>query len=873
MQLRRVELTNIRSYTTAVLDLGPGTTLLVGDVGSGKTSLLYAIEMALFGVAEIEAAHLVRHGSRRSEVAVRFEDAEHRYEVGRSFRRVLRRGKEVFEPERITFLEDGRTTSYSATEIRRKVIELLGFADNPSPQARSDLWRWAIYVPQEQMRAILGARPEERLETVRKALAVERYRLAADNAEVVARDLRIGAGHYREEATRLAHWAPELAAATEEAARLERSRGDLVRACEHGGAVVATSRARRATVDLKVRAVEAAERDLEALDRERIREDADLADHRRHSSVRQEAIARLETDLRAAATQANDVELLTSRVTVAETALNTARSAVNELSEELRRSGGAKAEAVAAEKILGERRAELRLRREEADAAGRALEEALAAGPAREPPAPTPSSLEELDGRIAEVRADERTATERAIAARRALAQIDELLGAGVCPTCHQTVEAGAFRRHRSEAETRVAAEAGAEETVRRTIQRLEEERRARERYERSLERWRSVEKSRGVQREAVARTQESVGRTERAEAAAVAHLAALQAALEGFAGLDAREARVRADLTVAESELATRRTAAERARLGLERQQAGERALRLQLAERDRELREIALAEDRQRQRQERRGALATAADARAQVEQEVREAQEGLDRAEEALRAAREGLARTEERLAAEQRRLATAAEGRDRAASLGEAAAALEAKATWLTGPFRVHVMAMEQRILARARAVFDREFARYFAALVDDPALVARTDAAFTPEVALEGEPTPAEALSGGERTSLALAFRLALSTVVRTLGNVRLATVLLDEPTDGFSAEQVVRMGELLEELDLPQVVVVSHEPQLAAIADRVVRVQKRDGASVLEGGGRAESSLPPPAERPRARWGSLDETPPGSPAT
>jgi exonuclease SbcC len=111
--------------------------------------------------------------------------------------------------------------------------------------------------------------------------------------------------------------------------------------------------------------------------------------------------------------------------------------------------------------------------------------------------------------------------------------------------------------------------------------------------------------------------------------------------------------------------------------------------------------------------------------------------------------------------------------------------------------------------------------------------------------------IEGEWTPAEALSGGERTSLALAFRLALAQVVRAMGSLHLDTILLDEPTDGFSPEQVIRMGELLEELALPQVILVSHESQLSAIADRVIRVQKVDGRSLLEDANPAASDQPP----------------------
>jgi DNA repair protein SbcC/Rad50 len=190
MQLRRIRVRNVRSYESADLRLGPGTTLLSGDVGSGKTSLLYAIEMALFGFAEVDPTYLVRHQAAESEVLLALADDEHRYEFGRKFRRRRRKGRDVFELESASFTSDGATTSYSVTEIRQRAISLLGFPDNPNPRAHSDLWRWAVYVPQERMREILGQEPEERLETVRKALGLEQYRTAAENAQLLAAELR-----------------------------------------------------------------------------------------------------------------------------------------------------------------------------------------------------------------------------------------------------------------------------------------------------------------------------------------------------------------------------------------------------------------------------------------------------------------------------------------------------------------------------------------------------------------------------------------------------------------------------------------------------------------------------------------------------------
>lgn len=68
VRLARLRLKNLRSYEAADLSFPAGTTLLVGDVGSGKTSILYAIEMALFGFAEVDPTFLVRHRAPEAEV-------------------------------------------------------------------------------------------------------------------------------------------------------------------------------------------------------------------------------------------------------------------------------------------------------------------------------------------------------------------------------------------------------------------------------------------------------------------------------------------------------------------------------------------------------------------------------------------------------------------------------------------------------------------------------------------------------------------------------------------------------------------------------------------------------------------------------------
>ena len=858
MQLRRLEVSNIRSFEAARLDLGPGTTLLVGDVGAGKSSLLYAVEMALFGVAEVDAAYLVRHGTSHAEVAVGLADAQHRYTVRRRFRKVKRRGRETYEPERLTFSQDGSPTPYSATEIRQRVIELLGFPDNPNPHAHSDLWRWAIYVPQERMRDILAADPEERLETVRKALGVERYRTAAENAQAVAADLRLSARHRREEAARMAHWDTEYADANRDADRLRVDRVALASAVTRETQEAGAAREARQRGEEAVARAHADRRELEGLQRDADADRRGLAatQDRRRSLLAEREQARAEEASLGPAAAGRDA-LLAARG-AAEQAVRDRRLALDELSIRQRQL----AAALAAMDASAARAAEATERQDKA-ARAQATAQAAAAtlleqGPVREPPAPTDLTLPDLERALTAATAAEHQTLDALARARAGLRQIEELLSGGVCPTCHQAVRPEQFGAHREEmARAGAGAEAaqGASASERR---RLEDERKSRERFERAHERWVELESRRATAREALLDRERALAEARQAAAGTSRELEVARTTVDRLRPVEEEERHRRAEVVEGEARLKALADQEARAVAAEERLRAL-RTIDDRLSAEELRLREDeAAALQRQEGRRPRLEALSSALK---QVTLEpaaldvlrVRESD-----AERRLADARGALVRADTRLDGLVERLAAAERGRADRAALSAEATDLDAKAAWIGEPFRTAVLRMEKELLAHAQTAFDRAFSRFFASLIDDPSLTARTDLAFTPEVTIAGEATPAEALSGGERTSLALAFRLALASVVRSLGAVRLETLLLDEPTDGFSSEQVVRMGELLEELALPQVVVVSHESQLTGIADRTVRVVKENGRSVLTDDRRAETTADPegPAEVP-----------------
>ena len=89
------------------------------------------------------------------------------------------------------------------------------------------------------------------------------------------------------------------------------------------------------------------------------------------------------------------------------------------------------------------------------------------------------------------------------------------------------------------------------------------------------------------------------------------------------------------------------------------------------------------------------------------------------------------------------------------------------------------------------------------------------------------------------LSGGEKTSAALAYRLALNKVINdiihTINTKEL--LILDEPTDGFSSEQLDKVREVLDKLHLQQTIIVSHESKIESFVENIIKIQKEGHVS------------------------------------
>lgn len=156
-------------------------------------------------------------------------------------------------------------------------------------------------------------------------------------------------------------------------------------------------------------------------------------------------------------------------------------------------------------------------------------------------------------------------------------------------------------------------------------------------------------------------------------------------------------------------------------------------------------------------------------------------------------------------------------------------------------WLSKQFTFLISLIEKNVMIKLRTEFSKSFSEWFSMLVSDSFNVSLSDD-FTPIIEQQDYEIDYEYLSGGERTAIALAYRLSLNQVINSLLS-RIKTkdvVILDEPTDGFSEQQLDKMRDVLQQLNVKQLIIVSHEQKIESFVENVVKFKKEGGVSKIE---------------------------------
>ncbi len=185
MKLKKIMLNNIRSYERQEVSFPEGSTLLSGDIGSGKTSILLGIEFALFGLQPGQrGGSLLRNGESEGSVVLHLDVDGAEIIIERK----LKKGKTVSQ-DYCSIIINGEKRELSVTELKDKVLELLNYPKEFSKK-QNILYKFTVYTPQEEMKQIILEDPETRINALRHVFGIDKYKTIIENATIVASRLR-----------------------------------------------------------------------------------------------------------------------------------------------------------------------------------------------------------------------------------------------------------------------------------------------------------------------------------------------------------------------------------------------------------------------------------------------------------------------------------------------------------------------------------------------------------------------------------------------------------------------------------------------------------------------------------------------------------
>ena len=153
MLIQSLTLENVKSYTQTTVEFSPGANAIVGQNGSGKTTILEAIGFALFDHRPGRQTDFVREGRELGSVTVDFLSS---YDE-RAYRVVRRCGSSsvyrIFDQELSVKLWEGKA------DVSQFMREHLGIDPDIDP---GELFRNAVGVPQGSFTAAFLTTPSVR---------------------------------------------------------------------------------------------------------------------------------------------------------------------------------------------------------------------------------------------------------------------------------------------------------------------------------------------------------------------------------------------------------------------------------------------------------------------------------------------------------------------------------------------------------------------------------------------------------------------------------------------------------------------------------------------------------------------------------------
>ncbi|MEX2191966.1 MAG: SMC family ATPase [Nitrosarchaeum sp.] len=804
MLLESLVIENIRSYTHEEIIFPRGISLFEGDIGSGKSTILMAIEFALFGLGSQKAESLLAKKSESGHVILEFSVDGEKFEIKRTLKRKSIGVNQ--DPKNSWIKTSDGIEPLSPSELKQRVLQILKFNEPAEPTAESRIFRYAIFTPQEAMKEVLSD-SRKRLGTIRRAFGIEDYSIAEINAKEVVNQIRLELAVLQQKFSNISEFESQISESEKLVIALNE---ELAKKQDQNR--VLKEQEDKLSLEYK---------ELQAKNNEKIKLKArkeNLEDKIDSAKIR---IERIEKDF---ANWENELKENTEKLgPLLEMKSPPTSKKIPEIISEIKKFQKINDEVI---KFESERKSiqqdMIRLKDnlgEKLDLKKETLQNTL------DELIQEKESLEkfatEIKEKLEDVKGQKIQKETLKNSLEKEIARFSQLGNA--CPTCKQEITEKHHHSLVDEKDKEVKA-------LTRELQEITEsffEPKTKskeiqskiEAYEKEISQIRGIIP--GMEEFGIKSARWNQLGTE---------IKKLQNKLQDseFGGKNPVEY-----LTELKDNLMKFESVTDKIKQIVETKKRIEKAI-LENQKEGEKLETIILENQTELKK------IESELISFEKIEQSTAKVERDLDLIRKEISGISNMIAASLEKLHNEQERIVQNKKKIIESRKYESKFKIVSQYKEWLEAFFVPAIAQIEKQVLLSILQNFNETYRRWYSILVEDPTKESRIDENFTPIVVQDGYDQEVSYLSGGEKTSIALAYRLTLNSLMRKeTDSMKSNLLILDEPTDGFSKNQLGKIREVLDELKSEQIILVSHEKELETYVDNIFQISKQDGISKI----------------------------------
>jgi len=802
MILNSLIIDNIRSYDHEEVVFPRGISLFEGDIGSGKSTILMAIEFALFGLGSQKAESLLAKKAETGYAILEFTAEDKKYEIKRTLKRKSS-GVNQDPKESWIKIQDEKEI-LSPSELKQRVLQILKFNEPADPKAESKIFRYAIFTPQEAMKEVLSD-SKKRLETIRKAFGIEDYSISQENAKTVLSEIKTKTAVFAERFSDITQLESEISQSQKMITEFESE--------------ISQNKKQQKILEVKEKEILQELKKLQEKNNDKIKLESKkenleerIASDKKRVEVIEGEFAEFEIELKEKAEKLEkllaiekpdtdksipEIELEIKKAQEINDEFIKLESEKDSITSDISRLKEKFGEKI--ESDVNSINATLNDLEKEKESLDKFTEEII----------------EKLD-KVKQSQIQKQTLKE---SLQKEIEKFSALGNA--CPTCKQEITDSHHHSLVDEKQKEVDALGKELESI--TDSFFESNKKSKEINEK-LE---SYEHEIGEISKILPGIEEFNSKSEK--------LNQINLKKKEIEKQDKNSEYGESPLvllTAIKDELVRFEGVTEQlVQIAESKQKIEKKSESYQ--------REIDLIDTQNTQRVDELEQIENELDS-IDVSKEIKSKENEIETSRKEILKISSIIAATSENLKNQNQKIEQNQSKVEESKKWETKYKRFDQFGQWLDKFFIPTISQIEKQVLLSILQNFNETYTRWYSILVEDPTKESRIDENFTPIINQDGYDQEIGYLSGGEKTSIALAYRLTLNSLMRKeTESMKSNLLILDEPTDGFSKNQLGKIRELLDELKSEQIVLVSHEKELETYVDNIFQISKENGLSKI----------------------------------